>query len=204
MGRIFCIIGKSSSGKDTIYKKLLKCHEIGLKNIVPYTTRPIRAGEQEGVEYYFTTVEAMEQMRSENRIIESRAYDTVYGRWYYFTAKDSQLELEKYNYVIIGTLESYIKTRDYFGEDNVVAIYIDLEDGERLSRALRREKKQSKPRYKEMCRRFLADEKDFSEENLNKAGITRRFDNHNLNKCLDEITDYIKSYEEEALEQSEQ
>ncbi|MDE7205796.1 MAG: guanylate kinase [Lachnospiraceae bacterium] len=199
MGRIFCIIGKSSSGKDTIYKKLLKCPELGLKEIVPYTTRPIRAGEQEGVEYHFVTVEVMEQMRAENRIIESRFYDTVYGRWYYFTAKDSQLTLEKQDYLVIGTLASYIKTRDYFGTDKVVAIYIDLEDGERLSRALRREKKQSQPRYEEMCRRFIADTKDFSEENLTKAGVVKCFDNHCLKQCLEEITDYIISYKESTF-----
>lgn len=199
MGRIFCIIGKSSSGKDTIYKKLLDCHELDLKNIVPYTTRPIRAGEQEGVEYHFVTVEAMEQMQAENRIIESRSYDTVYGRWYYFTAKDSQLALEQYDYLVIGTLASYVKTRDYFGADKVVAIYIDLEDGERLSRALRREKKQSQPRYEEMCRRFIADTKDFSEENLMKAGVEKRFDNHCLKQCIEEITDYIKSYKESSF-----
>lgn len=199
MGRIFCIIGKSSSGKDTIYKKLLNCHELGLKNIVPYTTRPIRAGEQEGVEYHFVTVEAMEQMQAENRIIESRAYDTVYGRWYYFTAKDSQLALEKYDYLVIGTLASYVRTRDYFGADKVVAIYIDLEDGERLSRALRREKKQSQPRYEEMCRRFIADTKDFSEKNLMKAGIGKCFDNHCLKQCLEEIKDYVKSYKESTF-----
>ena len=81
MGTIFCIIGKSSSGKDTIYKKLLRNSSLHLRRIVPYTTRPIRAGEQEGVEYYFTTVEVMARLRDENRIIECRSYATVYGTW---------------------------------------------------------------------------------------------------------------------------
>lgn len=93
-------------------------------------------------------------MRAENRIIESRFYDTVYGRWYYFTAKDSQLTLEKHDYLVIGTLASYIKTRDYFGADKVVAIYIDLEDGERLSRALRREKSRSSQDLRRCARLF--------------------------------------------------
>ena len=193
MGRIFCIVGKSSSGKDTIYKRLLKKQFLQLKRIVPYTTRPIREGEQEGVEYHFTTVEMMQQLQAENKIIECRCYDTVYGRWYYFTAKDSQIALDKYNYLVIGTLESYIKTKDYFGADQVVPIYIDLDDGERLSRALKRERNQSQPKYEEMCRRFIADEKDFSEENLEKAGITRHFDNDKLGACISDITDYIKS-----------
>ena len=193
MGKIFCIVGKSSSGKDTIYKRLLKKQSLQLKRIVPYTTRPIREGEKEGVEYHFTTVEMMQQLQAENRIIECRCYNTVYGMWYYFTAKDSQIALDQYSYLVIGTLESYIKTRDYFGEDNVVPIYIDLDDGERLSRALKRERKQKQPKYEEMCRRFIADEKDFSKENLEKAGITRHFDNYSLNDCINNIMEYISN-----------
>ncbi|MDE5700164.1 MAG: guanylate kinase [Lachnospiraceae bacterium] len=196
MGRVFCIVGKSSSGKDTIYKELLQNPSLHLKQIVPYTTRPIRAGEQEGVEYYFSTVETMDYLQKENRIIECRSYDTVYGPWYYFMAKDSQIDLEKNDYLVIGTLESYTKIRDYFGNDRVVPVYIDLDDGERLSRALEREKKQSQPRYEEMCRRYIADARDFSQDNLDKAGITVKFDNHDLKTCLDGVIAYIMTYQE--------
>ena len=56
MGKIFCIMGKSATGKDTIYKKILQNSELKLRRIVSYTTRPIREGEEEGVEYYFTDV----------------------------------------------------------------------------------------------------------------------------------------------------
>lgn len=196
MGRVFCIVGKSSSGKDTIYKELLQNPSLHLKQIVPYTTRPIRAGEQEGVEYYFSTVETMDYLQKENRIIECRSYDTVYGPWYYFMAKDSQIDLEKNDYLVIGTLESYTKIRDYFGNDRVVPVYIDLDDGERLSRALEREKKQSQPRYEEMCRRYIADARDFTQDNLDKAGITVKFDNHDLKTCLDGVIAYIMTYQE--------
>lgn len=194
MGRIFCLIGKSSTGKDTIYKELLASKSLGLKKIVPYTTRPIREGEEEGVEYHFTTVEGMKRLKEENKLIESRYYDTIHGPWYYFTAKDSQIDLKENNYLVIGTLESYVMTRNYFGEDKVVPIYIELEDGERLNRALRRERKQKQPMYQELCRRFLADTKDFSKEKLDEAGITNYFNNYNLKKCLKEITQYMKSF----------
>lgn len=194
MGRIFCLIGKSSTGKDTIYKELLTSKSLDLKKIVPYTTRPIREGEEEGVEYHFTTVEGMKRLKEENKVIESRYYDTIHGLWYYFTAKDSQINLEENNYLVIGTLESYVMTRDYFGEDKVVPIYIELEDGERLDRALQRERKQKQPMYQELCRRFLADTRDFSKEKLDEAGITKYFNNYNLKKCLKEITEYIKSF----------
>ena len=71
-------------------------------------------------------------------------------------------------------------------------IMIDLDDGVRLERALKREKKQEKPKYEELCRRFLADSEDFSEDKLQAAGITARFDNTNLDECLGRIIDYIK------------
>ena len=66
-------------------------------------------------------------------------------------------------------------------------IYIEVEDGERLSRALNRERMQESPKYEELCRRFLADAKDFSEEKLNEAGITRRFVNQDLDETEEEI-----------------
>ena len=117
MGKIFCIVGKSSSGKDTIYKRLLKINSLKIKKIIPYTTRPIRQGEKEGVEYHFVDINRLEQLKKEDKIVECREYDTVYGKWYYFTAKDDQIELEQNDYLIIGTLESYMKTREYFGKD---------------------------------------------------------------------------------------
>ena len=69
---------------------------------------------------------------------------------------------------MIGTLESYEKTRNYFGKENLVPIYITVENGLRLKRALDREKHQQVPHYDEMCRRYLADEKRFCEERLER------------------------------------
>lgn len=191
MGKIYCIMGKSSTGKDTIYKKLLEKEELGLHKIVPYTTRPIREGEEEGVEYHFTDVSTLEQLRDENRIIECRAYHTVHGIWYYYMVKDAQIDLQLKDYLIIGTVESYVMVKNYFGEKKVVPIYIEIDDGERLTRALNREKEQSEPKYEEMCRRFLADCEDFSEEKLEQAGIKTRFKNNELEECITQIVEYI-------------
>ena len=139
MGKIYCIMGKSSTGKDTLFKKILGDESLALKTIVPYTTRPARAGEKNGVEYFFCDEEKVEELEREGRIIELRAYDTIHGIWKYLTVNDDQINLEHQNYLIIGTLESYLKIRDYFGKEKVVPIYIEVEDGERLSRALNRE-----------------------------------------------------------------
>lgn len=194
MGKIFYIMGKSASGKDNIYGHLLKQTRLGLKELVLYTTRPIRWRETNGKEYYFVDNEELNRLRTENKIIEERSYDTIHGIWTYFTADDGKTELEKYNYAGIGTLESYEKLKSYYGADRIVPIYIEVEDGIRLERALMREKQQKEPKYKEFCRRFLADCEDFSEENIQKAGIDRRFfNNMTLEVCLKEVEDYIQS-----------
>ena len=131
-------------------------------------------------------------LEKENKIIELRAYNTVYGVWKYFTADDGQINLDCGNYILIGTLETYLKIRDYFGREKVIPIYIEVEDGERLLRAIGREKQQEVPKYEEMCRRFIADSADFSEENLKKAQIDKRFENTTLYDVVNEITEYIK------------
>lgn len=193
MGRIFYIMGKSSSGKDTIYSRLLHDGELELLHILLYTTRPIRQGEADGREYHFVDQNRFRQFKDEGKVIEYRTYETVHGPWTYFTADDGQVDLRTQNYLAIGTLESYENMKRYYGEENVCPIYVEVEDGERLKRALAREELQEKPRYAEMCRRFLADTEDFSEENLERAGIGRRFQNVELESCMKEIRDYIRS-----------
>lgn len=191
MGKIYCVMGKSSSGKDTVYKKLKEQYK-EFRLIVPYMTRPIREGEKDGVEYYFVDPEQFRAMKEDGKVIESRSYNTKCGIWTYFTADDGQIDLSAADYLLIGTLVSYQALREYFGEEAIVPVYLEVEDGLRLARALERERRQEKPKYAEMCRRFLADEEDFSEENLIKSGITERFGNEDFTECLNKIQRYIE------------
>ena len=190
MGKIFCLMGKSSSGKDTLYRSLLS--ELQINTIVPYTTRPIREGEQDGVEYHFITDEDVERLQAQGRVIELRSYYTVHGIWKYLTVDDRQVDLSSSSYLMIGTVEAYCRLKEYYGEKNLVPIYIEVDDGVRLQRALDRERMQAKPKYAEMCRRFLADEEDFSEENLRAAGIEKRFQNVDLEECIEAIEREIR------------
>lgn len=193
MGHIFYIMGKSATGKDTLYKRIRE-EMPELKTVIPYTTRPIRREETDGVEYHFITQELLQQMQAEGRVIEMRTYQTVFGPWSYATVQDGQIDLEKENYLLIGTLESYQKIRDYFGERVVVPLYIEVEDGERLSRALMRERQQENPRYEELCRRFLADSEDFKREKLEQARIGKHFNNQDFSQCLSELLSEIHHY----------
>ena len=186
MGKIYYVMGKSATGKDTIYSKLYE-ESTKIKKIVLYTTRPPREGEENGIDYNFVTKEKLEEFKRSNTLIEMRTYKTMYGDWSYATVDDGQIKLESRNYLIIGTLESYKKIVEYFGSNKVVPIYVTVDDRIRLQRALNRENMQENPRYDEMCRRYLADEEDFSEEKLKEAGITKFYVNENLRECLDEI-----------------
>ena len=185
MGKIFYIMGKSASGKDTIYKEI-KEQLPELKTIVIYTTRPIREGERDGVEYHFVNEEQLQELQDAGKVIELRAYNTVHGVWKYFTVNDGQFDSDD-NYIAIGTLESYRGMRDHLGSDKLVPIYIEVDDGVRLERALNRERQQKEPKYEEMCRRFLADAADFAPEKLEEAGIDFKYFNVDIEKCVNEI-----------------
>lgn len=191
MSNIYYLMGKSSSGKDTIYKRIKELHP-ELKTVTIYTTRPIREGEKNGKEYYFVNEEKLQQLLDDGKVIELRTYDTVHGPWNYFTVDDGQFDQDTADYLMIGTLESYQKMREYFGEERIAPLYIEVEDGERLMRALTRERMQKEPKYAEMCRRFLADTEDFSEENLKAVGITERFENRELEETVRKISERIQ------------
>ncbi len=122
MGHIFYVMGKSASGKDTIYK-ILRERLPQIRTVVPYTTRPIRAGERDGVEYYFVTGKRLADLEKQGKIIEKRTYQTVYGPWSYATVDDGQIDLGSDDYFMIGTLESYEGTQNYFGADALVPLF---------------------------------------------------------------------------------
>lgn len=190
MGKIYCMMGKSSTGKDYLYREIRK-RIPELKPVVPYTTRPIREGERDGAEYFFIDEEKLAEYTKTGKVIEQRAYQTVHGIWRYATIDDGTISLTTDDYLLIATLEAYAHLREYFGPENVVPLYIEVEDGERLRRALKREAKQEEPKYAEVCRRFLADTEDFSEENLKKMEIDRRFLNIDRETCISEIEEEI-------------
>lgn len=170
MGKIVILMGKSGSGKDTIYAKIVKENPFQLQTITPCTTRPMRDGEMEGREYYFKTLEQMYQMEKQKQIVELRTYQTMFGPWHYFTGAQN-IDLNVHNYITINTLVGYDQFVSYYGNEATLPILLQMNDGIRLQRALDRERIQAKPKYEEMCRRFLADAEDFSLENIQKRNI---------------------------------
>ena len=194
MGKVFCIMGKSGSGKDTIFKEIIKDNSLNLKKIVGYTTRPKRVEENDGVEYNFIDDGMINKFIQKNKVIELRKYDTVNGIWYYGTMDDGQINLQTNSYIVISTLESYSSFKKYFGSNNVIPLYIDVDDGIRLQRILNREMSEDSPNYKEICRRFIADSEDFSNKNLKLNGIEKIYSNNNLVECIADVKNNIIKY----------
>lgn len=185
---IYLIMGKSATGKDTVLQRLLQDKELQLKRMTQYTTRPMKAGELDGREYYFTDEEGMHRLDSQGHILECRKYNTVYGDWYYFTTDEGIHEEE--DYVLIGTLDVLEALRKKYKD--IKAIYLYLDDGERLQRALDRERAAKEPRYTEMCRRFLTDEEDFQKEELDRSDIDLFVENKDLELTMKQINTFIK------------
>ena len=186
--KIVYLLGKSAVGKDTVYERLKKNNKWNLETVVLYTTRPMRDGENEGEQYHFITEQQADELQKEGCVIEERTYQTIHGPWKYMTVNDGQFAWNK-NYLMIGTLESYCKLREYFGEERMIPVYLEVDDGIRLERALARERMQKAPKYAEMCRRFLADDADFTQKKLEQAGIRmeERYNNIDLEECLKKI-----------------
>ena len=134
MGKIFCLLGKSASGKDTLFK-LIKEAFPQLRTVTMYTTRPIREHEQDGVEYYFVSDKRYQELEAAGRVIECRTYQTIVGPWNYFTVDDGQIDLKRHSYLMLGTLESFEKIREYYGRTALYPLYIELDDGLRLERS---------------------------------------------------------------------
>ncbi len=184
---IYYLMGKSASGKDTLYRRLRE-RRPDWQEVVLYTTRPMRQGEIEGKTYRFVTAAQLEKLAAAGKIIEARVYQTVCGPWTYATVDDGQIrEPESRDYLMIGTLESYVKVRQYYGASLLFPLYIEVPDALRLARAREREAREKNPRFDELERRFQADARDFAPEKLAAAGIRRHYLNLELEKCIDEI-----------------
>ena len=181
MSRIFCLVGKSCSGKDTLYTRILDLKQPNLRPVIPYTTRPMRRGEVDGQNYHFVSGKQLEQYLAGDQIIELREYFTTQGYWSYFTLR-FELDADR---LIITTLEGAEALISCYGRPAVCVIYLQVDDRTRLMRCIDREDRQENPDYTEVCRRFLADQADFSQEQLARFPQLHTIDTGmGLDSCL--------------------
>lgn len=161
--KIFVIMGKVCSGKDTLVRAIMNTLKLSKVNnfefIVPYTTRkPRDEKEYNSGQYHFVTDEELNLLISSDRFIEVRGYEMQNEGLRRFATILPEMDKNK-NYITIGTPEVAIalKRRNF----DVCTIYLNVSAEVRLNRLIHRTSRTNKD-YEEAMRRFLADEKDFS------------------------------------------
>lgn len=150
-------IGKSGAGKDTFLKKQVA---LGVDPIISYTTRPMREGEVDGVDYHFVSLVRFLEMLDKGQLAEWRKYDTLVNNqpetWYYGSPW-----LNKYkDYVGVVTPEGAKEYIKLYGGENIEIVYVVVNDNIREERA----KARGSFDQTEWDRRLKTDEIDFSDE----------------------------------------
>ena len=159
MKKIITLTGCSASGKDTLLNMIIWYN----KNILPIistTTRPMRKGEKEGVNYYFKKEIHL------NNLIEYRKYQTINGTYFYGIEKEEIENKLKQNDTLIVILDyrGLKAMREYCLKNNIKieSYYIQVPLKTRLYRSLKREELEypNDEHYLEICRRAIADNEE--------------------------------------------
>ena len=164
--QVLVITGKSGSGKDTLAKELIKRYPNVYKESIEITSRPIRQNEVNGVDKIFVTKDEFLSLVKEDKIMEYRQYDVVLEDgekdiWYYgHTYPTESTTILTGPFVFLSRL-AYSKQ----DELDIIPIYIHVDDQvELFMRGINREIGKENPNFREVCRRFLSDMYDFSDE----------------------------------------
>ena len=163
---IILICGESRSGKNAIASSL---EDHGFRQLVTTTSRPIRDGEINMIDYNFVTREQFEDLIKSDMLIEYRKYDTLVGgvpdTWYYGSTKERLLDHD--NYCIVLTPEGISHFIEYYGKDSCFVVKINVDAEIRKSRAMLRGSFDET----EWNRRLSADAEDFSEDKLGMVDL---------------------------------
>lgn len=154
VGKIFVVLGKSSSGKSSAAKEI--ANDLNITQIISYTSRKPRLGEQDGIDYNFVSEEVFENesfVCKEQYIVHPDGYQ-------YYGVKLLDL-MDGKDHIIVLTPSGYRELKKIFG-DKVYGVYIMAPEDDRLKRYIERDP--SNPNSKqEACRRVVADDRDFHE-----------------------------------------
>ena len=121
------LVGESGSGKSSIEKYLVENY--GFKKTISYTTRPMRDGEVDGIDYHFISVEQFNKLKEQDFFAE----DAIYRGWYYGTAKEDCTN-DKVAVLTPHGLKQISKTKDI----DVISFYICVPRRDRLIKILQR------------------------------------------------------------------
>lgn len=191
--KIICLVGKSSSGKDTIYHKVMEKMQGVLFPVITFTTRPMRSGEIDGKQYLFVDNSTLTKDLADGDVAEVRSYDSFGDRWYYYTRKSSFSE--NLIYFVVCSLEQVSNYITAFGASTVCAIVVEVSDDVRLKRAIDREM-EGKCNLKEVCRRFISDTEEWEKASSMLVCQRKEVENIDLSDTVSKVLDIIRGYVE--------
>ena len=196
--KIFALLGYSSVGKDTILKQVLKDMD-DVKPIISTTTRPMRKGETEGVEYYF--IDDTEFFRRGTDFVEQRIYHTKVkengiekdATWRYGIER-AELEKDDYLIVIVDSV-GYKELKNYVGNNKIVPIFISAPQEELKARALARGDLEA-----EVDRRLKDDYERFMDFRVRTVYHEVKNTNGRLEEAIKEVENIITKHINEVKE----
>lgn len=180
-GLLVLFSGPSGSGKDTVLAEL-KTRDINLKQSISMTTRDMREGEKDGVDYYFTDVPTFEKNIEEGFFLEY----VKYGKNYYGTPLKKVQELidEGSNVFLKIEVEGAANVRKVFPD--VVSIFIVPPSLEELERRLRGRGTETEETYRTRL--------EIAKEEIKRAN---EYDyiiiNEVVEQCADDVCSVIKT-----------
>jgi len=169
---LILLVGESASGKSTIEKQLVN---YGYSKIVSYTTRPMREGEVNGIDYHYISEEDFLYHLKINFFAEY----TVYNGWYYGIAHEDCLD----NSVVVVEPHGF---RQLLKIPNlhIKSFYIQVPERVRLKRMVDRG-----DNLMEVFRRIFSDQGLF--QFIDKE-VDYVVQNIAINDCLQEVLNKIK------------
>jgi guanylate kinase len=194
MAKYIALCGKSASGKNAIQDTSLSKLSF-LKPIVSITSRPIREGEKEGVDYDFVSHEQIMEFLLSDKLIEHRVYypEGSDDEWIYGISQDSVDKDSDNIYIVILDIKGLQEFINYVGKENVLSFYIDASAKTRLLRSLNRQPNATDEQVCEFARRLLADDKDFDKACKYTDFTLTNETQEDFDSCMELLTRWIEN-----------
>lgn len=179
--KIYCLLGKSAAGKDTILNEIVKKKLLNV--IVSSTTRKPRSNEIDGVAYNFISERQFLEKLNKGYFLEHTEYHVATNETWHYGIDKTLLDKDK-DYITIVNPDGYRQIKNKLGDENVMGILVKVDDRERLIRSLTRD---INANINEVIRRYQADEEDFKDVEKEVKYIIKNTDLQQSVKIVEKI-----------------
>ncbi|MCH6560746.1 guanylate kinase [candidate division KSB1 bacterium] len=183
-GLLVVISAPSGGGKTTVIRRVLASGNGNFKYSISATTRRIRAGEVDGQDYHFLSLEGFKDKKEQGKFVE---WAEVHGNYYATPRKPIEKWLNEGKTVFLDLdVNGGLEVKKYFN-DSALLIFIKPPSVESLVQRLRGRKTETQPEIDKRLKRVP--------EEMHKS---QRYDYQILNEDLDntktEILEIIRNH----------